>query len=139
MPRLAVLLLVALAASGCLGSGSTHSAGSVKVVLAARRPGCPRDALRLPRDAVAKAADAALHAGGHPPSTVIEASALATSAAAGTRGSEVLVQCGTATARRTVVVDLFYPSMLPSASLSQGTVFVSYFPSRGYRIWEVAH
>jgi hypothetical protein len=29
--------------------------------------------------------------------------------------------------------------MLPSASLSEGTLFVSHFRKRGYRIWEVAH
>jgi hypothetical protein len=51
---------------------------------------------------------------------------------------EVRQQCGPATARRTVVVDLFYPWLLPSASLTQGTLFVSYFGT-GYQVWEVAH
>ena len=43
-----------------------------------------------------------------------------------------------ATARRTVVVDLFYPWLLPSASLTQGTLFVSRFRN-GYHVWEVVH
>jgi hypothetical protein len=47
-------------------------------------------------------------------------------------------QCGAKVARRTVVVQLLFPKMLPSASLSEGVVFVARFP-RGYRVWEVAH
>jgi len=57
---------------------------------------------------------------------------------AGPRGDEVNAQCGTRVFRRTVVVDLFFPKMLPSAPLTKGTDFVS--PSgTGYRVWEVAH
>jgi hypothetical protein len=37
-----------------------------------------------------------------------------------------------------VVVDLEFPRMLPSTSLSQGTVFISRV-GRRYRVWEVAH
>jgi hypothetical protein len=40
--------------------------------------------------------------------------------------------------RRTVVVDLEFPRLLPSASLSQGTAFVSR-QGRSYRVWKVAH
>src|SRR5262249_584579 len=40
--------------------------------------------------------------------------------------------------RRTVVVDLFFPKMRPSASLSEGVVLVSRF-STGYRVWMVGH
>jgi hypothetical protein len=108
-------------------------------VAKARDRGCPVHAFRLPADAVAEAAEATHHVGAIPRTAVIVASALATSSAAGERGSEVRVQCGARTARRTVVIDLFYPWMLPSASLSQGTVFVSYFRQRGYLIWEMAH
>jgi hypothetical protein len=106
------------------------------------RRGCPVDlvehALRLPPDAVAEAANTARHYGQNDPRTVIVASALATSPASGTRGTEARWQCGSKTASRTVVVELFYPWLLPSASLTQGTLFVSYF-QRGYRVWEVAH
>jgi hypothetical protein len=37
-----------------------------------------------------------------------------------------------------VVVDLLFPKMLPSASLSQGVVLVSRFRT-GYRVWEAGH
>jgi hypothetical protein len=36
------------------------------------------------------------------------------------------------------VVDLLFPSLLPSASLSRGVVLVSRFPT-GYRVWALAH
>lgn len=46
--------------------------------------------------------------------------------------------CSNKARRRTVVVDLLFPKVLPSASLSKGVVLVSRFPS-GYRVWDVAH
>jgi hypothetical protein len=46
--------------------------------------------------------------------------------------------CGATVARRTVVVQLLFPWLLPSASLSQGVVFVGRFHG-GYRVWFVAH
>ena len=46
--------------------------------------------------------------------------------------------CSDKLRRRTVVVDLLFPKMLPSASLSEGVVLVSRFPT-GYRVWEVGH
>jgi len=48
------------------------------------------------------------------------------------------LQCSNLVLSRTVVVDLLFPKMLPSASLSQGVVLVSLFPT-GYRVWEVGH
>ncbi len=39
--------------------------------------------------------------------------------------------------RRTVAVDLLFPKMLPSASLSQGHGLLS-LSGTGYRVWEVA-
>ncbi|HEY3033569.1 MAG TPA: hypothetical protein VGJ54_02780 [Streptosporangiaceae bacterium] len=101
---------------------------------------CPRHLLPLPPEAVARAADQAriqapfLYRGSGP--AVVVGSVLAPSA--GPRGDEVSAQCGTRVFRRTVVVDLLFPKMLPSASLSQGTVFVSRSGS-GFRVWEVAH
>jgi len=47
-------------------------------------------------------------------------------------------QCSNLVRRRTVVVDLLFPKMLPSASLSEGVVLVSLFKT-GYRVWEVGH
>jgi hypothetical protein len=46
----------------------------------------------------------------------------------GARGGQVKAQCGMTVPQRTVVVDLFFPKTLPSASLSQGTVFVCRTP-----------
>jgi hypothetical protein len=47
-------------------------------------------------------------------------------------------QCSNLVRKRTVVVDLLFPKMLPSASLSEGVVLVSLFKT-GYRVWEVGH
>jgi hypothetical protein len=58
--------------------------------------------------------------------------------AAGPRGGEVAFQCGKTIQARTIVVELRFPKELPSASLSEGVVFVSRFKS-GYQVWEVAH
>ena len=60
------------------------------------------------------------------------------SAFAGPRGSEVRYLCGPAAAARTVVVQMLFPKELPSASLSQGVVFVGRF-AHGYQVWYVAH
>ena len=57
---------------------------------------------------------------------------------AGARGEEVAHQCGTQVAERTVIVQMLFPRMLPSASLSEAVVAVSRFPD-GYRVWEVLH
>jgi hypothetical protein len=58
--------------------------------------------------------------------------------AAGPRDSEVVFQCGKAIQARTVVVELRFPKEFPSASLSEGVLFVSRFKS-GYRVWERSH
>jgi len=42
---------------------------------------------------------------------------------AGTRGDGVSAGCGARVFRRAVAVDLLFPTMLPGASLSQGTVW----------------
>jgi hypothetical protein len=47
-------------------------------------------------------------------------------------------QCSNLVRQRTVVVDLLFPKMLPSASLSEGVVLVSLFKT-GYQVWEVGH
>ena len=47
-------------------------------------------------------------------------------------------RCSPRVRNRTVVVDLLFPKMLPSPSLSQGVVFVSLFRT-GYQVWDVAH
>jgi hypothetical protein len=63
---------------------------------------------------------------------------LARSAYAGAYGGNVKHQCGTLVFRRTVVVELLFPQMLPSASLSKGVLFASLF-STGYQVWYVHH
>ncbi len=47
-------------------------------------------------------------------------------------------QCSNLVRQRTVVVDLLFPKMLPSASPSEGVVLVSLFKT-GYQVWEVGH
>jgi hypothetical protein len=106
---------------------------------------CPRGAQPLPPGALAPATRAALRQaprlfGG--PGGIDTRDRRATRAAlawvAGARGRQVRRQCGRRVHGRTVVVDLEFPRMLPSASLSQGTVFVARIEQR-YRVWEVAH
>jgi hypothetical protein len=99
-------------------------------------------AKRLHRNGIARAANEALNrvrklygADAAPGARVISA---ARARAAGVRGRQVRRECGGKVFRRTVVVDLLFPAMLPSASLSQGIVFVSRLYSGGYHVWERA-
>lgn len=59
-------------------------------------------------------------------------------ARAGARGAQIRRQCGASTERRSVVVILRFPKMLPSGSLSEGVLFAGRFAD-GYHVWEVAH
>lgn len=101
---------------------------------------CPTHALPLTAESVARAADQArveapaLYKGNGP--AVVELAWQAKfrlNVWASTR-----FDCSDTVRRRTVVVDLLFPKMLPSASLSKGVVLISRFPS-GYRVWDVAH
>lgn len=107
-----------------------------------RSPACPGDVLRLPPDAVAGATGevltdiAALF-----PAIDTTRSRVALAARAPfdpDRGPQVKRECGEDIWRRTVVVHVVFPKMRPSASLSQGVVFVGLGPD-GYFAWEVAH
>jgi hypothetical protein len=132
-----VLVLGGVVETGALASSGSHSRPPGASATLGR---CPTHALALPAEAVARAADQAriqapfLYKGMGPPVVVRSQRA----AWAGARGAEVRAQCGTRAFHRTIVVDLLFPRMLPSASLSQGTVFVSRAPT-GYRVWEQAH
>jgi hypothetical protein len=101
---------------------------------------CPANALPLPAEAVARAADQAriqapaLHKGFGP--VVVELAWLAKFKLA--VWASAPFHCSPRVRNRTVVVDLLFPKMLPSASLSEGVVFVSLFPT-GYQVWDVAH
>lgn len=101
---------------------------------------CPTHALRLTAESVARAADqarveaATLYKGFGP--AVVE---LAWRARFRLNfWASTPFNCTNKVRRRTVVVDLFFPKMLPSASLSEGVVLVSRFPT-GYRVWQVGH
>jgi hypothetical protein len=55
------------------------------------------------------------------------------------RGPEAKAQCGLRVWRRTVVVYLHFPREEPSASLSQGVVFVRRAAPERYLVWEKVH
>ena len=101
---------------------------------------CPRGVLPLPAEAVARAADQAriqapaLYKGFGP--AVVELAWLAKFKL--NVWAAAPFNCGSLVRNRTVVVDLLFPKMLPSASLSEGVVFVSRFRT-GYRVWQAAH
>jgi hypothetical protein len=105
-------------------------------------PGCPAGILPLPAAGVQHAASQALAQAAklYPGVNTRGAEVLAAdrSAFAGLRGREVSSLCGTKIAARTVVVQMLFPRMLPSASLSQSVVFAGRF-ANGYRVWYVAH
>ena len=103
---------------------------------------CPRHAQALPGDAIAGATEFALSRASVLYPGLDTRGALATSAArsayAGVRGAQVVRECAGRVGNRTVVVEMLFPRMLPSASLSESTVFVD--RERGsYRVWEIAH
>jgi hypothetical protein len=101
---------------------------------------CPRAVLPLPAEGVARAADQAqieapaLYKGFGP--VVVELAWRATFRL--NVWASTPFQCSNRIRQRTVVVDLLFPKMLPSASLSEGVVLVSRFRT-GYRVWEVGH
>ncbi|HZS25511.1 MAG TPA: hypothetical protein VFA30_11075 [Gaiellaceae bacterium] len=103
---------------------------------------CPAGALVLPADATTRAAHAALasaasdYRGLNTKGATVLSAKRAT--AAGPRGAQVAHECGATARARTVVVELHFPKMAPSASLSEGTVDVSRFRN-GFRVWAVVH
>lgn len=139
----AVAVVVAGALAGALAfrpattQAASPPAAAVSQVVLGR---CPADALPLPAEAVARAADQAriqapaLHKGFGP--AVVELAWLAKFKLSVWAAAPF--HCNSRVRNRTVVVDLLFPRMLPSASLSEGVVFVSLFPT-GYQVWDVAH
>jgi hypothetical protein len=119
---------------------ATHAAAAQPVASRVVTGRCPKDALPLPADAIARAADQAriqapfLYP--HHGPAVVELAWLAKFKL--TVWAAAPFSCSSQVRNRTVVVDLLFPKMLPSASLSEGVVFVSLFRT-GYRIWDVAH
>lgn len=128
-----------------LVAGSWLTARLVSADSASRlrgRKGCPVGAKPLPSNALAPAVTAALSETPTLYRGLDTHGARAIRAyraeARGDRSAQVRHYCGAETQRRTVVIDLEFPEMAPSASLEQGSVFVSRFRNR-YRVWQVAH
>lgn len=125
------------AAAAVQPSPSTPSAAA-----AVHAPACPKGILALPAAGVQHAADRALAEAAklYPGLDTRGAEVMAAdrSAFAGARGRQVSKLCGKKVAARTVVVQMLFPRMLPSASLSESVVFAGRF-ARGYRVWYVAH
>jgi hypothetical protein len=138
-----VAATVVIAAMGMLGAGaavgSAPAPARPAAVAAAR---CPAGILPLPAAGVQRAADRAMAEAAklYPGLDTRGAEVMAAdrSAFAGVRGQEVRTLCGKRVAARTVVVQMLFPRMLPSASLSESVVFVGRF-AHGFRVWFVAH
>lgn len=134
------------AQAAVLGIGACLAAVTAPGVSANKRAGsCPRQAsgaLPLGSGAIGKARKAALAAAPKLYKGLDVEGAKVVSAkvasAAGPRGGEVAYQCGKTVQARTIVVELDFPKEHPSASLSEGVVFVSRFTG-GFKVWEVAH
>jgi hypothetical protein len=135
----AVVLAVALTSAIAFRPSATYAAprAETSAVVLDR---CPRGVLPLPAEAVARAADQAriqapaLYKAFGP--AVVELAWLAKFKL--NVWAAAPFNCNSQVRNRTVVVDLLFPKMLPSASLSEGVVFVSLFRT-GYQVWQVAH
>ena len=137
-------LMVAIALSvgvGCSSLGQRAGDGDFFATAAYRRgmaPECPKKALRLKGASIAKATRAALRAAPRIYDIDRAVALLAARGRASERSGQVRRMCGKEILRKTVVVDLRFPELLPSASLSQGTVFVARRVA-GYYVWFRAH
>jgi hypothetical protein len=141
---LATVLILAVLGSGYGLGRPGHSPPSTPHVQRATAPanGCPARPRRLPRNPVSPAAAAALRAAPDQyrgvdtrDATVVAAGRASRDSA---RGGQVQHDCGRRVRNRTVVVYLEFPRMRPSASLSQGVMFLSRGRS-GWAVWEIAH
>ena len=136
----AVLVAGGLVSMLVFKPAATRAAAAQPVASQAGTGHCPKDALPLPADAIPRAADqariqAAFLYPRHGPA-VVELAWLAKFKL--TVWAATSFSCSSQVRNQTVVVDLLFPKMLPSASLSEGVVFVSLFRT-GYRVWDVAH
>jgi hypothetical protein len=131
----AVVVVMSVALVAALGAASAARSSTTAEA-------CPAGALVLPKDGVAHASRTALASAGREYRGLKTGGASVTSAkratVAGPRGQQVGRECGERMRARTVVVELRFPRMEPSASLSEGVVDVSRF-SDGYRVWRVVH
>jgi hypothetical protein len=103
---------------------------------------CPTGALVLPADGASRAARTAVASARTSFPTLNTSGTRVVWAkratVAGPRGAQVGLECGAKARARTVVVELRFPRMAPSASLSEGIVDVARFAT-GYRVWRVVH
>ncbi len=139
--RASLLALIAALCGAAWASAAPIAAGATPLpgALAARCPKAVPEA--LPGDALGGAAGAALDEA----STIYKdldlrgrrATQASLAAFDPDRGGFAR-KCGPAVYARTVVVDLEFPAMKPSSSLSQGVVLVARFHS-AYRVWAVLH
>jgi hypothetical protein len=138
----AVALGTVLTASAASANTHTQPRHTPAVSTASNCPAGARGILPLQPNGVQRAADRALAEAArlYPDLNTKGAEVMfsARSQFAGARGSEVRHLCGKTVAARTVVVQMLFPRMLPSASLSQADVFAGRF-GNGYRVWYIAH
>ena len=138
----ALLAAVATVIGAATSRGAAAGPEGPATAEAASSSACPQAALPLRADGVQRAADAALASAArlYPGLNTrgTEVMAADRSAFAGVRGDQVKFLCGQRLADRTVVVQMLFPRMLPSASLSEAVVFVARFAT-GYRVWYIAH
>lgn len=136
------LLLVPLLAASLTSCGDSSSGTHPTELSSLRSRFRPRNALRLPPDAVAHATRAALKKAPKVWGVRYSRKAIMTNAARAPFDSErsdyVKRQCGRRVWRRTVVVYLLLPKFLPSASLSQGILLVSHL-RKGWTVWDRVH
>jgi hypothetical protein len=140
-------LLVAIIAAAVVGIGSNHPVSADPSSRPLPEPSqgrCPKLQMQPPAgDAVARAALAALdqapavYRGTKLEGVRVTGAILARLDDSG-RGGSARVTCGQRVENRTVVVNLEFPAMRPSAGLSQGVVLVSRFAD-GYRVWVQLH
>jgi hypothetical protein len=143
-------LAVVMLAAGLAGVAAFRPSPSQAAGTQAAGPGtaagigccrCPRaEPLPLPADAVERAADQArIQAPFLYPKRGRAVVELAWRALFKLRiWAPAPFRCSNLVRKRTVVVDLLFPKMLPSGSVSEGVVLVSLFKN-GYRVWEVGH
>jgi hypothetical protein len=137
----AATALAILAIANASADPATVGARATSSGDAPRAQACPGATLRLTLDAPAPATEAAIAEAPDlygPHHDRVRADVAARARDAGARGRQVKAMCGRTIQRRTVVVSLFFPELRFSASLSQGTVFVSRFAD-GYHVWYVGH
>ena len=127
--RIAVPALMAAAASLIATNGVAQAS-----------PSCPAPQSGLQSDAVDRAIGAAVAQAStaFPDRDTTGAYAAgATRSESGRMAQQIIKDCGVEVQRRTVVVDLVLPAMLPDSAQTFGSVAVSYIDD-DYRVWQTS-